>query len=141
MAKKKEPNEICHACGAPMVRDTRPMTFSYKGEAVTLDQPGWHCTECDESVFVGRDVAVTDPAFLEFKARVDGVLTPAEVRRIRTKLGLSQQRASAILGGGPRSFQKYERGEVGVSQAMSNLLRLLDKDPRRLEEIEVCEAA
>lgn len=39
------------------------------------------------------------------------------------------------LSGGPRAFQKYESGEVMISQAMSNLLRLLANDPRRLDEL------
>lgn len=51
------------------------------------------------------------------------------MRRIRRKLKLSQRAASARLGGGPSSFHKYEAGNILVSQALSNLLRLLDRDP------------
>lgn len=53
----------------------------------------------------------------------------------RRKLSLSQRKASALLGGGPRSFQKYESGSGWVTRAMANLLRLLDHDPTRLEEL------
>jgi HTH-type transcriptional regulator/antitoxin MqsA len=59
-------------------------------------------------------------------------LGPAQVRE---KLRLSQGRAGKVLGGGPRAFQKYESGEQAVSVPMSNLLRLLARDPSRLREI------
>ena len=63
------------------------------------------------------------------------MLGPREVAHIRSKLKLSQRRAGELLGGGPRAFQKYESGEQQVSVPMANLLRLLDKDPRRLTEL------
>jgi HTH-type transcriptional regulator/antitoxin MqsA len=53
----------------------------------------------------------------------------------REKLRLSQRRAGEVLGGGPRAFQKYESGKQAVSVPMSNLLRLLARDPSRLREI------
>ena len=59
-------------------------------------------------------------------------LGPAQVRE---KLRLSQGRAGEVLGGGPRAFQKYESGKQAVSVPMSNLLRLLARDPSRLREI------
>ncbi len=128
-------NLKCHACGMAMVRDVRPNQVTYQGHAAEIEQPGWYCTSCDEVVLVGRDADVTEEAFVELKARVDGILPPSEVRRIRVKLGLSQRRASALLGGGPRSFQKYESGTDWITRSMANLLRLLDKDPARLQEL------
>jgi HTH-type transcriptional regulator/antitoxin MqsA len=63
------------------------------------------------------------------------VLSPRHIASIRERLSLSQRRAGELLGGGPRSFQKYESGGQQVSVPMANLLRLLEKDPRRLREI------
>jgi len=63
------------------------------------------------------------------------VFSSDEVARIRGKLGLSQRRASLLLGGGYRSFQKYEAGTQVVSVPMSHLLRLLDNYPSRLAEL------
>lgn len=125
----------CHACGADMVRDVRPDEVVYKGHSEKIDQPGWYCQGCDEVVLDGADSAVADEAFIRLRAEVDGVLTPQEVARIRQRLGLSQRQAGALLGGGPRSFQKYESGTDWVTKAMANLLRLLDRDPSRIEEL------
>jgi len=125
----------CHACGQEMVRDVRPDTVEYKGTTVEIEQPGWYCTTCDEVVFEGEDATVTEEAFVRLKADVDGILAREEVRRIREKLKLSQRAAGKLLGGGPRSFQKYESGTAWVTRPMANLLRLLDNEPDRLREI------
>lgn len=125
----------CHECGAEMVRDVRPGEVTYKGHVVKIEQPGWYCQGCDEIVLDGPDSAVTERAFVQLKVEVDGILPPSEVARIRRKLGLSQRRAGALLGGGPRSFQKYESGTDWVTRSMANLLRLLDRDPNRLAEL------
>ena len=76
-----------------------------------------------------------DAAYRELRAEAAERLKAEEVRRIRTRLKLSQRRAGEILGGGPRAFQKYESGEVVVSRPMANLLLLLDRDPSRLKEL------
>ncbi|CDK99640.1 putative DNA-binding transcriptional regulator [Magnetospirillum gryphiswaldense MSR-1 v2] len=124
----------CHECGAEMVRDIRPMEFTYKGHTLTVQQPGWYCA-CGEGVLTPEDSAVTQAEYVAFRDQVDGILPPAEVRRIRKRLGLQQKQAGVVLGGGASAFGKYERKDGKPSLAMSNLLRLLDKDPSRLQEI------
>jgi HTH-type transcriptional regulator/antitoxin MqsA len=68
---------------------------------------------------------VSDAALKELRLQVENLLKPQEVKRIRTKIGLTQREAGAILGGGPNAFQKYEQDTVTVSKPMSNLLRVL----------------
>jgi HTH-type transcriptional regulator/antitoxin MqsA len=118
-----------------MVRDRRHVEYEYKGEKTSIVQPGWYCTSCDEAIFIGPDITETEPALAEFRAQVDGVLTPVQVKEIRERLSLSQRKAGEILGGGPRAFQKYESGRQAVSKPMSNLLRLLARKPKLLNEL------
>jgi DNA-binding transcriptional regulator YiaG/nicotinamidase-related amidase len=59
-------------------------------------------------------------------------LTPADIRRIRERLGLNQVEAGELLGGGVRAFQKYESGTVTPAATTINLLRILDADPTAL---------
>ena len=133
---KGEKMRICPETGKTLVRDIRPVEFSYKGHTVTLKQPGWYATDGgEESLHSGEDMLATQEAFAEFEALVDHILTPREARDIRKRLKLTQREAGALLGGGPRSFQKYEKGNVRLSVSMSNLLRLLDRDPSRIEEL------
>jgi HTH-type transcriptional regulator / antitoxin MqsA len=126
---------ICPETGKPMVRDTRPMTLSYKGQSATFDMPGWYCNESGESIHTAEDIKVSDAALKELKIKVENLLRPHEVRRIREKFGLTQREAGAIIGGGPNAFQKYEQGTVTVSKGISNFLRVLERHPEEIEEL------
>jgi len=107
----------------------------YKGQERSCRTLAWWCTQCGEAIFAGKPLLARDRAFQQLKADVDQVLGPDEVAQVREKLRLSQRRAGEVLGGGPRAFQKYESGKQAVSVPMSNLLRLLARDPSRLREI------
>ncbi len=125
----------CVECGGPMRYEVRDDVLEYKGQTRTVPTLGWWCTRCDEAILTGEPLLASERAFQELKAEVDHVLAPGDVARVRKTLGLSQRRAGELLGGGPRAFQKYEAGKQAVSVPMSHLLRLLGKDPSRLQEI------
>ena len=57
-----ETGEILH-------RDIRPIEFSYKGEKITVDMPGWYPDEGDEGIFTQDDMDVSDEALRILKAR------------------------------------------------------------------------
>jgi HTH-type transcriptional regulator/antitoxin MqsA len=125
-------NPICPKTGAPMQRDTRPMTLTYKDENMTFDMPGWYCDQSDESIHTGADMKISDRMLNHLKARSEGLLEPEEIRRIRKKLRMTQEAAGILIGGGPRAFQKYESGDALPSRAISSALILLDHDPQAL---------
>lgn len=126
---------ICPETGAPMRRDVRPMTLTYKGESLTFDQPGWYCDQSDEGILIGKDLRISDRMLNRLKARSEGLLEPAEIRRIRKKLKLTQEAAGFVIGGGPRAFQMYESGDRLPSRAISSALILLDHDPKALARL------
>ena len=125
----------CPVTGKPMVRDTRPMTLEYKGQSTMIDMPGWYCNEFGESIHTGEDMKVSDAALTALKIKVENLLSPEDVRRIRLKMGLTQRQAGTLIGGGPNAFQKYEAGEVTVSKGISNFLRVLERHPEEIEEL------
>jgi len=125
-------NPECPKTGAPMHRNVRPMTLTYKEESITFDMPGWYCDESDESIHTGKDMKVSDRMLHRLKARSEGLLEPEEIRHIRKKLRLSQEAAGLLVGGGPRAFQKYESGDLLPSRAVSSALVLLDRDPKAI---------
>ena len=124
---------VCPETGERMFRDTRLMTITYKGETSTFPMPGWYCDASDESIHDGSDMKNSDRALTNLKAKVEGRLTPSDVRRIRKRLKLTQKEAGRLIGGGVNAFHKYETGDVLVSQAMTSALLLLDRDPSGLE--------
>jgi HTH-type transcriptional regulator/antitoxin MqsA len=133
----------CEDCGAVMVRDVRRRAWTYKGQTVEFDQAGWYCpTDASHDVVMDEDDSrVTTPLLLAHRVRIEGGLDPAEVKRIRVKLGLSQRAAGRVIGGGPIAFHKYEKGEVATSHAVGVLLHLLDRHPELLVEVQAGKAA
>jgi len=115
-----------------MQRGVRPMTLEYKGAHMTFDMPGWYCEASDESIHTGEDMKVSDRALNRLKAVTEGLPLPEEIKRIRVKLGLTQEAAGELIGGGPRAFQKYEAGDLLPSRAIGSALALLDHDPTGL---------
>ena len=125
----------CPDCGGNMVFKAGIDQVKYRGQRKSVRLKGYWCRDCPEAVFDGGALQKKEKVFLALRAEVEQVLGPDEVAAIRKKLGLSQRKAGELLGGGPRSFQKYESGEQQVSTPMTNLLRLLSRDPRRIREL------
>jgi len=120
-------NPICPKTGAaPMHRDVRSMTLTYKGESITFDMPGWYYDQSDESIHTGKDMKVSDRMLNRIKVRSEGLLEPED------KLHLTQEAAGLMIGGGARAFQKYESGDLLPSRAISSALVLLGHDPSAL---------
>jgi len=120
--------------GKPMVRGVRPLTISYKDRTETINMPGWYGDKAEDGIHTGEDMKVSDAALLRLRIAADHLLSPDEVRRIRVKLNLTQREAGFVIGGGPNAFQKYESGEIVVSKAIANYLRMLDAHPELVEE-------
>jgi transcriptional regulator with XRE-family HTH domain len=58
-----------------------------------------------------------------------------ELAAIRRKLGLTQQEASKITGGGKNAFSRYERGEAQPVLGVVTLFRVLGAHPELLAEV------
>ena len=126
----------CPECGTELIHETRRVPYDYRGHPIEVDQPGHWCPVCGEGVLDRHDMKQTEKALHDHRAAIDGMLASAEVRRIRKKLRLTQHAAAALFGGGPNAFSRYERGEAMQSVALDRLLRLLDRYPSLLGEIE-----
>jgi HTH-type transcriptional regulator/antitoxin MqsA len=51
---------------------------------------------------------------------------------VRKKLGLTQEEAGVIIGGGKRAFQKYESGRTPPSDAAVGLIEILARHPEEV---------
>jgi len=135
-AKTEAPTMISPETGESLSRGVRPFTVTYKGQSITVDLPGWYPEGDGDGVLVGDDMAAADQALRDLKERVDGLPSPASIRRIRTKLKLSQRAAGAIFKVGPNAFDKYERGLVEPSGPTIQLLLLMDRHPDLIVDLQ-----
>jgi putative zinc finger/helix-turn-helix YgiT family protein len=91
----------------------------------------WHCPECGEIEFAGKEGERYVEALEKLRIKVDAeeaAEEAAELARIRKKFGLPQRKA-AELTGGVNAFSRYENGKAKPVPAVINLFRLPDKHP------------
>ena len=128
----------CPVCGAAeLVRDTRDLPYTYKGEATTIAAvTADFCPACNESI---TDAAETDRVMREMQAfnqQVNAAIVyPAFIVAVRKKLDLGKREAADLFGGGVNAFSRYENGRTKPPLALVKLLRLLDRHPELLDEI------
>jgi len=130
--------EKCEICGRGFLqKKITTETFGYKGRSFDYQNYIiYECPECNEAVVDKKTLKESGRAIRDFYREVDGLLVSTEIQRIRKfKLCLTQDQASGLLGGGAKSFARYENSEVIQSVALDNLLRLLDRAPHMIDVI------
>jgi HTH-type transcriptional regulator/antitoxin MqsA len=83
----------CSSCGErKLVRDTRDIPYSYKGETTTIPAVrGDFCPACGESVLAAAEASRVSAAMLEFNKRVKAsIVDPGFIARVRKKLVLDR---------------------------------------------------
>ncbi len=123
-------NKLCPICSEGHLQpQVGKNSVEYKGQTAELEFHFSLCDACGSEQSNAAQLRANKRAMMAFKKRVDGLLTGAEVRALRERLGLSQAEAARIFGGGPVAFSKYESDDVAQSEAMDKLLRLADELP------------
>jgi HTH-type transcriptional regulator/antitoxin MqsA len=128
----------CPNCGkAKLVRDTRDVPYTYKGEATILPAvTGDFCPACGEVLLDPAESLRTSNLMVEFNKEVNAsIVDPSFITRVRKKLKLDQREAAEIFGGGINAFSRYENGKTKPPLSLVKLLRVLDRHPDLLSEI------
>lgn len=95
------------------------------------------CTLCGADPVLSDQVRRNHLKVADAKRAKEGLLTGQEILAIREALGLTQQAASELFGGGANAFSKYERGDVIQSAAMDKLLRLVAMQSEILDLLKI----
>ncbi len=128
----------CPSCAvAELVRDTRDMSYTYKGETTIIPAvTGDFCPACGEVVLDVTESTRTSAAMLEFNKQVNAsIVDPGFIASVRKKLALDQREAAEIFGGGVNAFSRYENGKTRPPLALVKLLKVLDRHPDLLDEV------
>ena len=127
----------CPSCGHNgMIDKVLEETLTYDGKSMTLhDMRGQFCPECGEGIW-------DDESYRRYTESQEGLVRAikgdpaADIRRIRRKLKLTQAQLASSFGVGKVAFSRYERGETRPPAPLLKLLKLIDRHPELLEEIE-----
>lgn len=112
-------------CGSESLRlDESRKSVEIKGIATDVPFHIHWCESCGSEMALNEDLRFNARAMRQARKQRHGLLTGEEVRAIRKKLGLTQDQAAKLMGGGPVAFSKYENDEITQSEAMDRLLWL-----------------
>ena len=127
----------CPVCGSgTLTKKIIEEVFDYKGKTLTIkDYVVYECSVCEESIVDRKTLEDTESSLIEFRRKVDNLLTPNEIRKIRMLFGYTQEEFGNILGGGKKAFARYENGTITQSRAMDNQLKMLRSNPKILAVI------
>lgn len=113
--------------GQVLRRDVRLQTVCVGSLSREIDVPGWYPDDDGDAIHSGADLKALNEAFKALREEY-----AAHVKAVRKKLGLTQEEAGVIIGGGKRAFQKYESGRTPPSDAAVGLIELLDRHPEEV---------
>lgn len=121
--------EQCPICGgaATLIREDRQIAIGHRKTLVPHEF--MRCDDCGEEYFLPGQMDSVMRRASEKIRREEGLLTPSEIRTIREKYGLTQVEFERLLGIGPKTVVRWEKGTVFQNAATDALLRLLDRYP------------
>ncbi len=129
---------VCPICGAKVLEERRGEYIFEWPEGSAAQQSGfadavWEaCDACGEEILSPE---LSDRIEAE-QYRIQGLLSPAEVRAVRERTGLSQVEMARLLGVGDKSYARWEVGLSVQNKSMDNLIRLAAEHPGLFAELE-----
>jgi HTH-type transcriptional regulator / antitoxin MqsA len=126
--------ERCGDCGGVMSVSSDPIPFELRGETLVVhDIEHSTCVKCGEMVLSLQNVGrLQRDAVRQFK-EAKGLLTAEEIKAVRLSLGLSQAAFEQLLGTGPKTVIRWEKGAVLQSATADRLMRLIREMPEVVE--------
>jgi HTH-type transcriptional regulator/antitoxin MqsA len=121
--------EQCFACGSDMKLIREPATFEIGRRKAVVQVERYRCAKCGEELYTPDQADAAQIASADEFRRQDGLLTPGAIKQIRAKYGLTQSELEHLLGVGPKTVVRWERGTVFQNQATDKLLRVLAEVP------------
>jgi HTH-type transcriptional regulator / antitoxin MqsA len=111
-------------------------TLSYSGKSMTLHaMHGQFCSDCGEGIW-------DEESYRRYTEAQEGLVRAvkgdpgADIRRIRKKLNITQANLALAFGVGKVAFSRYERGETRPPAPLVKLLKLIDRHPDLLDEMQ-----
>lgn len=131
----------CIVCGENSQEVKERRLGQYRGEQVETERVFFRCGSCGEEFVTPAQMSVNVRAVKNEIRKKYGLLPPERIAAIREKLRLTQSALEELLGTGPKVVVRWESGKVIQGSGHDNVLRLLERDPSKLKDLELIQKA
>ena len=121
--------EFCPLCEERLEPATEEREVSIGTRSAHVMDRFLRCSGCGEAFYLPGQMDATLRRASEALRQQEGLLSPGEIRTIRTRLGLSQHGFERLLGVGPKTVVRWEKGTVFQNRATDSLLRVVAEFP------------
>ena len=100
-------------------------TLNVRGQEITLKVKVRICLECGDSIIDEDLDDETLKMFYDEYRRLNNLLFPEEIKKIREKYNMSQTEFAKLLGMGEKTIARYENGAI-QERVHDNLIRVVN---------------
>ena len=127
----------CPVCDGSLKMKSSEKIVEYKGEKTTLyGFAEFVCTVCGEAFVDEKTIGEYEPRVRDFHRRVDGFLTSSEIKALRKKLNLTQDKLAQVLEVSRLTVSRYETGRLTQSKSQDIHMRMLKDYPEVLKAVD-----
>lgn len=119
----------CMECGKEMQFTTAPMSESYRGEQITVKGIEHYICECGNDEMTAAEATKLAHALASQYAKTHELLSPSDIKDLRSDLGLTQHEFESLLGVSKPTASRWENGASQQSITANNLMKLIREVP------------
>jgi len=116
-------------CGSEGRTVIRPRKISLSRWSAIVDDEFYRCENCGEEWYAPGQMQVTQERAAKLIRQNHGLVSPERIRFLRSRYGITQSQLERMLGVGPKTVIRWEKGSVVPTLAANRLLELLEKMP------------
>jgi len=126
----------CLRCGRANLREHRAsLRGEFHGEQFVVSMDGLVCPKCGYATVAGDKMAEYMRLVADAYRSAHGLLTSVEIRKHRSRMGMSQIEFADYLGVGVASLKRWEMGKV-QDPSSDQLIRLKTDEEAAMRNVE-----
>ena len=119
----------CPECGGPVARMEGSLDAHVGRRTVAVPAQYDRCSECGEIYLAPGQMNEVLKRASDLIRLEEGLLSSDEIKVIRRQLGVTQTQLEQLIGAGPKTVVRWEKGTVFQNGATDTLLRVLRDVP------------
>ncbi len=121
--------DSCPVCDGPLEEVSKDQEVRIGKRSARVRNRFSYCGACGEAYYAPGQMDAALRHASEAVRRKEGLLTPGQIRETRRTLGLTQGAFEKLLGVGPKTVVRWEKGTVFQNRATDSLLRIVGAQP------------